>query len=109
MDKLKRVQGDAIHTQNVGEGTVGQAAVVQTRVGGLKRVHGDSVHVQSISGDNLHRAKLAESGGGIFIADYELLRNKPSIESVTLIGNKTFAELGMIHITNLELALLLTL
>lgn len=109
MDKLKRVQGDVIHIQSVSDGTIGQSAVVQTRVGGLKRVHGDTVRVQSISGDNVQRVKLADSGGGIFIADYELLRNKPSIESVTLIGDKTFAELGMIHITNLELALLLTL
>ncbi len=27
--------------------------------------------------------------------DYEKLRNKPSIESVVLIGNKTFDDLGM--------------
>lgn len=33
------------------------------------------------------------------VKDYELLDNKPSIESVTLIGNKDFVDLGLIAIS----------
>ena len=39
--------------------------------------------------------------------DYELLFHKPSIESVELVGDKTFEELGMTAISNIELANLL--
>ena len=44
-------------------------------------------------------------GGGT--TDYELLRNKPQIEGVTLIGNKTFEELTLVSLTNEELEALL--
>lgn len=40
--------------------------------------------------------------------DYNKLRNKPSIEDVTLVGNKTFPELGLHHITNMEIEHLLS-
>lgn len=36
------------------------------------------------------------------------VRNKPQIESVTLTGNKSFADLGLEAITNIELAQILT-
>lgn len=35
--------------------------------------------------------------------NYEKLRNKPQIESVELIGNKSFEDLGMTEISNLEI------
>lgn len=35
--------------------------------------------------------------------DYEKLNNKPSIEGVELIKNKTFEELGAISLTNMEI------
>lgn len=35
--------------------------------------------------------------------DYEKLRNHPSIESVELIGDKTFAQLGLTTVTNSEI------
>ena len=35
--------------------------------------------------------------------DYNLLINKPSIEDIPLIGNKTLAEFGERDITNLEI------
>lgn len=35
--------------------------------------------------------------------DYETLLNKPRIEGVTLIGNKTFEDLHMNALTNIEL------
>lgn len=37
------------------------------------------------------------------IADYSLLTNKPQINDVTLIGNKSFEELGIQTMTNLEI------
>jgi len=50
--------------------------------------------------------KLSTSGGDISI-NYERLRNKPQIESVELIGNKTLEELGIINIPADELARIL--
>ena len=41
--------------------------------------------------------------------DYEQLKNKPQIESVTLSGNKTFEDLGLSSISNTDLMDLLTL
>lgn len=41
-------------------------------------------------------------------SNYETLSNKPSVEGVTLIGNKTFPQLGLESITNVELENLLT-
>ena len=40
--------------------------------------------------------------------NYEKLENLPQIEGVTLIGNKSFAQLNMSRITNSELEELLT-
>ena len=39
--------------------------------------------------------------------DYNLLNNKPSIETVELIGDKSFEELGMMALTNMEIEQLL--
>lgn len=36
-------------------------------------------------------------------SDYELLQNKPQIEGIELLGNKTFEELQLQALTNLEL------
>lgn len=41
--------------------------------------------------------------GGIDVANYETLSNKPSINGVTLIGNNTFDQLGLQAITNEEI------
>lgn len=46
------------------------------------------------------------SRGGI--TDYELLTNKPQIESVTLIGNKTFEEIGLEELSGEDLISILT-
>lgn len=40
-------------------------------------------------------------------SDYNKLTNKPSIESVPLVGNKTFSELGMSPMTALEIQAIL--
>lgn len=36
-------------------------------------------------------------------SDYQLLKNKPQIESVELIGNKSFNDLGLSTISNMRL------
>lgn len=46
---------------------------------------------------------VTSTGGA---SDYNDLANKPQIEAVELIGNKTFDELGMNSATNLEIAAL---
>lgn len=37
------------------------------------------------------------------VNDYDLLKNKPSIESVVLSGNKTFAQLGITKLSNSDI------
>lgn len=39
----------------------------------------------------------------VVMKDYNMLNNKPSIEGIELIGNKTFAELGLIPMTSLQI------
>lgn len=39
--------------------------------------------------------------------DYEPLINKPSIEGITLVGDKKFTELGLRSLTNLEIETIL--
>lgn len=46
---------------------------------------------------NFRGVKVVETG------DYEKLSNKPSINDVILIGNKTFEELGDRNLSNLEI------
>lgn len=46
-------------------------------------------------------------GGGEGTKDYEQLLNKPSIEGEVLIGNKTFEDLHMHVLTNIEIENLL--
>lgn len=42
-------------------------------------------------------------------SDYTLLNNKPQIESVELIGNKSFNDLGLSNISNMRIEQLLTI
>lgn len=37
------------------------------------------------------------------IRDYNQLKNRPKIEGVTLVGNKTFEELGFLEMSNSEI------
>lgn len=51
--------------------------------------------------------RIVAAAGGIPIVDYTdytVLRNKPSIEGVTLNGNKTFVQLGLIPLTQAEIS-----
>lgn len=42
-------------------------------------------------------------GGGSSVTSYNELTDKPSIEGVTLAGNKTYDELNLVSITNTEI------
>lgn len=63
------------------------------------RINGDAYLMRQIDGDPTRR----DHGGSYSTNDYEELVNKPSIESVTLVGDKTFEQLGLSSITADEL------
>jgi len=42
-------------------------------------------------------------GMGVGTLDYNALDNKPQIEGVTLRGNKSFGDLGLVALTNMEI------
>lgn len=44
----------------------------------------------------------------IYEYDYNALANKPQIESVELVGNKSLEEIGVDHLSNADLAAILT-
>lgn len=44
-----------------------------------------------------------QSGGGSGVYSYNDLSDKPSIEGVTLVGDKTFPELNLNVLTNTEI------
>lgn len=54
------------------------------------------------------KGEKGDKGDGGGVRDYEELDNKPSIESVPLIGNNTFTSLGLQSLTNSEIEELLT-
>lgn len=68
----------------------------------LKQIQGDGIHIAGMAGDVPRKLKaIGTGGGGSF--DYEKLKNKPRIETVELIGDKTFDELGLGPVTIEEL------
>ena len=67
----------------------------------------DAVTLGLDSGDNA--ALNVGSTTVVSVNDYNDLRNKPSIEGVTLEGDKTFEELNLQSLTNTELENMLTL
>ena len=67
----------------------------------------DAVTLGLDSGDNA--ALNVGSTTVVSVNDYNDLRNKPSIEGVTLEGDKTFEELNLQSLTNQELEAMLVL
>ena len=67
----------------------------------------DAVTLGLDSGDNA--ALNVGSTTVVSVNDYNDLRNKPSIEGVELIGDKSFEELNLQRLTNTELENMLTL
>ena len=66
-----------------------------------------SVRVRDTGGEVRMRVNESIRPGSGGSSDYEDLSNKPSIESVTLMGNKTFSDLGLTPLTNEEIEALL--
>ena len=57
-----------------------------------------------ISGNNVRAsAKMVNQVQVTNTSDYQLLKNKPQIESVELIGNKSFNDLGLTNISNMRI------
>lgn len=67
----------------------------------------DALTLELDSGDNA--ALNVGPTTVVSVNDYNRLRNKPSIEGVELIGDKSFAELNLQRLTNTELENMLTL
>ena len=75
---------------------------------GVSNIYGDLTESSNIYGDLTESSKINGSitygmGTGRLINDYEELINKPQINSVELIGDKTFEELGMSAMTNFDI------
>lgn len=98
------VQSDGTMTVHVGGVDVSGIRAAAHVVGASS---GDRVRVSYYGTEAIVDAIRAISdqggGGGGGTDDYNELVHKPSIESVTLIGNKTFDDLGLSSITNSEL------
>lgn len=57
-----------------------------------------------ISGNNIRAsAKMVNQVQVTNTSDYQLLKNKPQIESVELTGNKSFNDLGLTNISNMRI------
>jgi len=62
---------------------------------------GERLNIGLSERQNLNLKVMGASGGGT--KNYNDLYNKPQIEGITLQGNKTYEELNMHRITNMEL------
>lgn len=70
----------------------------------MDKVTGKVVTKQNINGKVDTKKSVTGTLGMIRGAsDYNLLANKPSIEDVTLVGNKTLADFGDVSISNMEI------
>lgn len=72
--------------------------------------------IATLSGDGELEGTLSDSGGTLeggltppMVVDYDALTNKPKIEGVTLQGNKTFEDLSLNGLSNLEIEQMLSL
>lgn len=61
----------------------------------------------SVSGNISAQAELINRMDVNTVSDYDLLTDKPQINSVTLQGDKSFEDLGLEGISNMELELIL--
>lgn len=71
-----------------------------------KNIDGNISPLSNIDGDITGLSNLSGSvvyGNGNGTRDYNKLINKPQIESIELIGNKTFEELGLNAIDTMEI------
>lgn len=71
----------------------------------------ETVDADVMSSPNPRSAKPSEviTNTQIIADDYNVLRNHPSINTVELIGDKSFEELGLQELTNSELEAMLSI
>lgn len=98
-----KISGDIIHTilkgksayeQAVARGFIGTEEEWLASLGATVTV-GEVILGNEIAIENVGTPHDAILNFKLIDGDYELLRNKPSIESVTLSGDKTFSDLGL--------------
>ena len=73
------------------------------------KITGSLSGVETIKGDVLGTGNVKGGMSTSIAWDYEKLKNLPSIEGHTLIGDKTFPELGMNTLTTQEIETILYL
>lgn len=103
------MDGDVLNEASIQDGDV--ELDLTSASGGVPNntsIESDDVQVQlmSMSGDEVHTLTSIGNGGGggcCGTYDYNELYNKPQIESVELIGNKTFEDLGLDDMSNIEI------
>lgn len=61
----------------------------------IRRIQGDSIHLVSVNGDDPRTLRSIGNGGSGGTKDYNALNNKPSIGGVTVEGNKTLTDYGL--------------
>ena len=84
------------------DGTLNTYGVISGALSATGAINGSMSPSASLSGELTMPEQIERA------ADYEELQNLPQIEGVTLIGNKTFPQLHMSALTNMELDNLLT-
>lgn len=61
------------------------------------------VRVLMLKGEKGDKGDKGDPGSGEYISNYDKLTNKPQINSVELIGNKSLDDLGVLALTNMEI------
>ena len=89
--------GSVSPEQGVISGTVSPQEAVSGTVSPQESLDGDISAGQSMTGHIYVPEALR------VLADYEILENKPQIESVELVGDKSFEDLGLNGISNSEI------
>ena len=70
------------------------------------KISSNNINVSpKLSGGNDIRAsaKMVNENRTVSTLDYDLLDHKPQIENVELMGNKSFDDLGLTNISNMEI------
>ena len=103
-DTANAAQAAAQAAQTTAQAAQTTAQAAQTAVAGKQdapATPGTAGQVLGLDG-NLSPVWVNQSGGGGGTSDYNALENKPTINNVTLTGNKTGADLGLASATDLS-------
>lgn len=73
------------------------------------QIANEGIIVPMSVGSNEQNVSMGVEGGIVHSSDYNVLSNRPKIETVTLEGDKSFEDLGLSSLTNTELEAMLKL